>query len=392
MNFKLSNPTRLYFGDQSLSYLSSELNNVKRLLLVYGGGSIKKEGIYDKVIDILKSETIEIFELSNVPANPTLDKVNEGTQLCINNNVDFILAVGGGSVIDCAKAIAVAAKYEGDIWDVIKHKKPANDKIPFGTILTNSATSSENNYYSVISKTDTLEKIGWAIWPLNFPVFSIVNPAFTTSVPKMHTIYGIVDIMSHLIEDYFHAKDINHPIISITDRHIETMLISMMALGKKLVNDLENIELRTSIAYIGTQALSTQDRHITEGDWACHAIEHAISAVYDIPHGGGLAIVIPHWMKFAVKKAPHKFVQFAANVMGLKQQPDLSDYEFGCLGITAFEAFLKTIEAPLKLSYYQIDDREMDQMVSKTFGSLQTIGKLVSLNHQDVKDILLSCL
>ncbi len=392
MNFKLSNPTRLYFGDQSLSYLSAELNNVKRLLLVYGGGSIKKEGIYQKVTDILRSEDIEVFELANVPANPTLDKVYEGKQMCIDNNIDFILAVGGGSVIDCTKAIAVAAKYQGDIWDVIKYKKPADDKIPFGTVLTNSATSSENNYYSVISKTDTLEKIGWAIWPLNFPVFSIVNPEFTTSVPKMHTIYGIVDIMSHLIEDYFHAKDIHNPIIAITDRHIETMLKSMMELGKELVNDLENIELRTAVAYIGTQALSTQDRHITEGDWACHVIEHAISAVYDIPHGGGLSIVIPHWMRYVVKKAPHKFVQFSTNVMGLERQTGISDYEFGCLGISAFEAFLNTIEAPLKLSYYQIDDCEIDQMVSKTFGQLHEIGKLVSLDHQDVKEILLSCL
>ncbi|MCR3907123.1 MAG: iron-containing alcohol dehydrogenase [Tenericutes bacterium] len=391
MNFKLSNPTRLYFGDHAMSNLEVELHDATRILLVYGGKSIKKTGLYDNVIGILKNLDKSVYELASVPPNPTLEKVYEGEKICKENNVDYILAVGGGSVIDCAKAVAVAARYEGDIWDVIKHKVPVSKKIPLGTILTNSATSSENNYYSVISNTKTEEKIGWAIWPLNHPEFSIVNPKFMVTVPIEHTVYGIVDIMSHMIENYFHNKDIDSPIIAIQDRHLETMLKYMIELGVQLVNDPTNVELRESIAYIGTQALSTHSRHMLEGDWACHAIEHAISAVYDIPHGGGLAIVIPHWMKHVIHRSPLKFEMFASNVMNLVKG-DETDIEFGLRGIMAFIDFLKTIDAPLKLSYYKIDNSRIIDMVEKSLGSQSTIGKFVNLNDADVHDILNACL
>ena len=392
MNFKLSNPTRLYFGDNAITNLEPELMDARRILLIYGGGSIKKTGLYDVIINTLKDLNKKVYELSGVPPNPTLAKVKEGAAICKNNQVDYILAVGGGSVIDCAKGVAVAALYDGDIWDVIKYKKPASSKLPLGTILTNSATSSENNYYSVISNTETAEKLGWAIWPLNFPVFSIVDPKFTKSVPLNHTVYGIVDIMSHMIENYFHNKDVNNPIIAIMDRHLETMLKYMMSLGKKLVLDLENVELRESIAYIGTQGLSTHTRHITEGDWASHLMEHAISAVYDIPHGGGLAIVMPHWMKHIYKKAPVKFVMFARNVMELTQNPNESDGEFGLRGINAFSEFLETIGAPLKLSYYNIDDKHIQDMVKKSLGFAEVIGKIVPLNEKDIEQIFTSSL
>lgn len=391
MNFKFSNPTRLYFGSDAMSNLPNELSQANRILLVYGGKSIKNSGLYDQIITTLTDLKKEVYELSNVQPNPTLNKVYEGGNICREHNIDYILAIGGGSVIDCAKAVAVAGLYDGDVWDVIKYKKPVSKKIPLGTILTNSATSSENNYYSVITNTETVEKLGWAVWPLNHPEFSIVNPSFMLSVPLEHTVYGIVDIMSHMIENYFHNKDVNSPIIAIQDRHLETMLKQMMELGKGLVKDLNNLELRESIAYIGTQALSTHVRHIVEGDWASHLIEHAISAVYDIPHGGGLAIVIPQWMNHVIFQSSHKFKMFAANVMGLEQGNE-TDLEFGLRGIDAFVSFLESIGAPLKLSHYGIDNSHIAEMVKKSLGSLETIGKFVSLDSSDVENILNACL
>ncbi|MBU1142610.1 MAG: iron-containing alcohol dehydrogenase [Firmicutes bacterium] len=391
MNFKFSNPTRLYFGSDSMSNLPNELSQANRILLVYGGKSIKSSGLYDQIITTLKDLKKVVYELSNVQPNPTLSKVYEGEKLCKDNHIDYILAIGGGSVIDCAKAVAVAGLYDGDIWDIIKYKKPVSKKIPLGTILTNSATSSENNYYSVITNTETVEKLGWAVWPLNHPEFSIVDPCLMLSVPLEHTVYGVVDIMSHMIENYFHNKDVNLPIIAIQDRHLETMLKQMMELGKGLVKDLSNLEIRESIAYIGTQALSTHARHILEGDWASHLIEHAISAVYDIPHGGGLAIVIPHWMKHVIFQSSLKFKMFAANVMNLTQG-DETDLEFGLRGIDAFSDFLETIGAPLKLSYYGIDNSQINEMIDKSFGSLKTIGKFVNLDQSDVENILNACL
>ena len=392
MNFKLSNPTRLYFGNDALQNLASELKNVKRLLLVYGGGSIKKNGLYDDLMKVIQPLGIEVFEVKDIPANPTMDKVNEGKDACIKHEIDYVLGVGGGSVIDCTKAIAFAAKYEGDFWDVVKFKKPTFAKIPFGTVLTTTATSSENNPISVISNTATLEKHGWSNWPLSFPNFSILDAKYTLSVGKEQTMYGIVDIMAHMIENYFHDKDVNHPIVKVQDREIESMLREMIELGPKLLKDLSNLTLREGMMYIGSQALSTKYRYTLNGDWASHLMEHAISAVYNIPHAGGLSILLPHWMTYIIEQKTSRSVKFARDVFKLTQGPNESDKSFGKRGIEAFTAFLKSIEAPLKLSDYGIDDKRIDEMVDKSFNLTDKIGGYVSINKEDVKKIYLSCL
>lgn len=392
MNFKLSNPTRLYFGNDALQNLTNELKHVKRLLLVYGGGSIKKNGLYDDVMEVIKPLGIEVFEVKDIPANPTMHKVNEGKDACVKHQVDYILGVGGGSVIDCTKAIAFAAKYEGDFWDVVKYKKPTFAKIPFGTVLTTTATSSENNPISVISNTETLEKHGWSNWPLSFPDFSVLDAKYTLSVGKEQTMYGIVDIMAHMIENYFHDKNINHPIVKVQDREIESMLREMIDLGPKLLQDLGNVTLREGMMYIGSQALSTKYRYTLNGDWASHLMEHAISAVYNIPHAGGLSILLPHWMHYMINQKTSRSVKFAKDVFGLTQAKDESDLAFGKRGIEAFTAFLGSIEAPLKLSDYHIDDARVDEMVEKSFNLVDKIGGYVPLSKEDVKTIFVSCL
>ncbi|WP_273379338.1 iron-containing alcohol dehydrogenase [Symbiobacterium thermophilum] len=224
-NFVFHNPTRLIFGRGQLSRLRDELEPYgKRVLLVYGGGSIKRTGLYDEVMAILREAGRTVFELPGVEPNPRLTTVHRGVEICRREQIDFILAVGGGSVLDCAKAIAVGARYDGDMWDIVTRKAEATGALPFGAVLTLAATGSEMNPTSVITNWETQQKLGWSARPYTFPAFSILDPVYTFTVPRDHTVYGIVDMMSHALEQYFHAAD-NAPLI---DRWIENLLRTVM--------------------------------------------------------------------------------------------------------------------------------------------------------------------
>ncbi|MFS0838610.1 iron-containing alcohol dehydrogenase [Paenibacillus sp. 1P03SA] len=380
-NFTFHNPTKLIFGKGQLEQLPKELTAYgKKVLLVYGGGSIKRSGLYDGVVSLLKGAGAEIFELAGVEPNPRVSTVKRGADLCKQENIDVILAVGGGSVIDCTKAIAAGAKYDGDVWDFMTRKATPADALPFGTVLTLAATGSEMNSGSVITNWETQEKYGWGS-PLVFPKFSILDPVFTATVPKDQTVYGMVDIMSHVFEQYFHHT----PNTPVQDGFCETILKSVIETAPKLVDDLGNYEYRETILYSGTMALNGLLAMGVQGDWATHNIEHAVSAVYDIPHGGGLAILFPNWMTHVLDENVGRFKQFAVRVFGISADGK-SDRDVALEGIEALRGFWNSIGAPNRLADYGIDDSKLEVMVDRAM-VYGPFGYFKRLDREDVTAI-----
>ncbi|MFD2680680.1 iron-containing alcohol dehydrogenase [Bacillus seohaeanensis] len=380
--FVFYNPTKLIFGKDQVEMLTKLVPQYgKKVLLVYGGGSIKRNGLYDKVTSKLKEVGAEVSELSGVEPNPRISTVRKGVDICKENGIDFILAVGGGSVIDCTKAIAAGAKYDGDAWDLVIKKASAEEALPFGTVLTIAATGSEMNAGSVITNWETNEKYGWGS-PVTFPQFSILDPQNTFTLPKNQTIYGMVDMMSHVFEQYFNNAE-NTP---LQDRLCESTLITVMETAPKLLDDLENYELRETILYSGTIALNGMLQMGYRGDWATHNIEHAVSAVYDIPHAGGLAILFPNWMKHNLKVNPSRFAQLAVRVFGV-DAAGKSDEEIGLEGIEKLREFWKGLGAPSRLADYDIDDSQLEVIADKAMVNGE-FGNFTKLNREDVLSIL----
>lgn len=380
--FSFYNPVKLIFGKGQLQEAKKELPKFgKKVLLVYGGGSIKKNGLYDEVIQMLSEADLEVFELAGVEPNPRISTARKGIEICKKEGIEMILAVGGGSVIDCTKLIACGAKYDGDAWDFVSRKAQPKEALPFGTVLTLAATGSEMNAGSVITNEETQEKYGWGS-PLSFPQFSILDPTYTLSVPENHTVYGIVDMMSHIFEQYFNDAT-NTP---VQDRMCEGVLKAVIETAPKLMEDPQSYEHRETILFAGTMALNKFLEMGYRGDWGSHNIEHAVSAVYDIPHAGGLAILFPQWMRHNVKINPARFAQMAVRVFDVdptgKSESDIA-YE----GIDRLSAFWTSLGAPTRLDYYDIDDSKVDLMVEKAmvYGEF---GNFAKLKGQDVKEIL----
>ncbi|SFS62145.1 iron-containing alcohol dehydrogenase [Paenibacillus sp. 453mf] len=379
--FQFHNPTRLIFGKGQLAALKTEVPKYgNKVLLVYGGGSIKRNGLYDQVIQLLSEIGAEVHELAGVEPNPRLSTVHTGADLCKEHGIDLILAVGGGSVIDCAKAIAVGAKYDGSMWDFAERKAQPKAALPLATVLTMAATGSEMNSGSVITNQETQEKLGWGS-PLVYPAFSILDPVHTFSVPQDQTVYGVVDMMSHTLEHYFHL-DTNTP---VQLGFCETILRTVIEAAPKLINDLENYELRETILYCGTMALNNILSMGLAGDWATHNIEHAVSAVYDIPHGGGLAILFPNWMKHNLHVDVSRFKRLAINVFDVNPEGK-SDEQIALEGIEALSSFWTSIGAPNRLADYDIDASQIDVMADKAmrFGPFGNFNKL---QREDVVEI-----
>jgi len=377
-NFTFNNPTKLIFGKDQLDQLKTEVPRFgKKVLLVYGGGSIKRTGLYDKVMNLLKEIGAEVFELSGVEPNPRVTTARKGIEICKQEGIELLLAVGGGSVIDCTKLIAAGAKYEGDAWELVTKKAFAKEALPFGTVLTLAATGSEMNSGSVITNWETNEKYGWGS-PFTFPQFSILDPVHTFSVPKNQTIYGIVDMMSHVFEHYFHHEENT----DFQDRMCEGLLLTVMETAPKLVEDLENYEHRATILYCGTMALNGMLNMGYNGDWATHNLEHAVSAVYDIPHGGGLAILFPHWMEHNLSVKPERFKKLAVRVFGVNPDGKTAE-EAGMEGIRKLREFWNSIGAPSRLADYDIDDSKLDVMADRAMANGE-FGRFAKLNHEDV--------
>lgn len=376
-NFIFQNPTKLIFGKDQLVHLKTEIPRYgNKVLLVYGGGSIKRSGLYEKVMSLLNEIDAQVFELSGVEPNPRVSTARKGVEICKQEGVEFILAVGGGSVIDCTKLIAAGAKYDGDPWDLVIKKASAKEALPFGTVLTLAATGSEMNSGSVITNWESNEKYGWGS-PLTFPKFSILDPVNTFTVPRNQTIYGIVDMMSHVFEHYFHLEEKTE----FQDRMCESLLITVMETAPKLLEDLENYDHRSTILYCGTMALNGMLNMGYRGDWATHNLEHAVSAVYDIPHGGGLAILFPHWMEHNLHVKPERFKQLAVRVFGVNPEGKTAE-EAGLEGIRKLREFWNSIDAPSRLADYDIDDSRLELMADRAmvYGEF---GNFTKLNKED---------
>lgn len=377
-NFIFWNPVKLLFGRGQLEMLKREVPKYgKNILLVFGGGSIKRNELYEEVVSLLSEIDGNVFELGGVEPNPRITTVRKGIDICRKEKIDFLLAVGGGSVIDCTKTIAAGAKYDGDPWDIVTKKAAVRDALPFGTVLTLAATGSEMNPNAVITNWETNEKYGWGSTKV-YPKFSILDPVYTYTVPKEQTIYGIVDMMSHVFEHYFHLEKNT----LLQDRMCESLLITAMETAPKLLEDLENYEHRATILYLGTMALNGMLSMGFKGDWATHNLEHAVSAVYDIPHGGGLSILFPNWMRHTIHVKPERFKQLAVRVFGV-DPAGKTDVETGLEGIDKLREFWDSIGAPARLADYGIDDSKLGLLVEKAMANGE-FGRFKKLNREDV--------
>jgi len=385
-SFTFYNPVRLHFGEDALEKLPKELAQYgSKVLVVYGGGSIKRNGVYNAVMEKLQQADKTVFELSGVEPNPRVETARKGIDICKNEGIDLVLAVGGGSVIDCSKLIVAGAKYEGDAWDIVKKKVFIQDALPLGTVLTLAATGSEMNSGSVITNAATEEKLGWGS-PAAFPKFSILNPAYTVSVPKNHTVYGMVDMMSHVLEQYFHNTT-NTP---VTDEMCEGVLRTVLSTAPKLLQNLEDISLRETILLAGTIGLNGFLSIGSRGDWASHNIEHAVSAIYDIPHAGGLAILQPHWMRLNVPVNPERFAGLATRVFGVDATGKTAE-EIAYEGIDRLSAFWTSLDAPNRLADYNIDDSKFEQIIEHAMQN-GPFGNFNKLQEEDVRTILQNAL
>jgi len=381
--FRYYNPTVLYYGKGQLEqYLAQEVTQYgKRVLLVYGGGSIKKNGLYDKVTDILSSARVTLFELAGVEPNPRLTTVQQGIDICRQEQIELILAVGGGSVLDCAKAIAMGTKFDGDVWDIYQRKAQATGALPLGTILTLAATGSEMNSGGVITNWETKEKLGGSS-PYTFPKFSFCDPENTYTVPKDQTIYGACDMLAHCFEHYFHPTEHTQ----LQQHLIEAVIRTIVENASKAIDNPNDYHARETLMYCSTMALNGMINMGIEGDWACHAIEHEISAIYDIPHGGGLAIVFPNWMDHVVDVNPNRFATLATRVFDVPEEGK-SVRELALIAIVKVREFFHSIGAPTRLADYQIGPESLERMAEQSvrFGQ---IGKFKKLNREDVLTIL----
>ncbi|MFB4365786.1 iron-containing alcohol dehydrogenase [Bacillus sp. LR_6] len=384
-NFTYYNPTKLIFGKGQLEQLRKELKRYgKNVLLVYGGGSIKRNGLYDQVTGILKEEGAVVHELSGVEPNPRLATVEKGIGLCREHDIDFLLAVGGGSVIDCTKAIAAGVKYDGDAWDIFSKKVTAEDALPFGTVLTLAATGSEMNPDSVITNWETNEKFVWGS-NVTHPRFSILDPENTFTVPENQTVYGMVDMMSHVFEQYFHNVE-NTP---LQDRMCFAVLQTVIETAPKLLEDLENYELRETILYAGTIALNGTLQMGYFGDWASHTMEHAVSAVYDIPHAGGLAILFPNWMRYTLDTNVGRFKNLMLNMFDIDTEGK-TDKEIALEGIDKLSVFWASLGAPSRLADYNIGEEKLELIADIAAKEMEHggFGNFQKLNKDDVLAIL----
>ena len=387
LNFTYNIPTKVIFGKDELERLPKEiLLHGKRVLFLYGKDSIKKTGLYDKVVSLLNNKGIFFTELSGVKPNPSISSVREGIKIIRENNLDFILAVGGGSVIDCAKAVSAGVGYAGDPWDFLIGKAKVRKVLPVGSILTLAATGSEMNGGSVISNEETQEKLAFG-HPLLVPAFTFEDPTLTFTVSKYQTAAGAADIVSHLLEQYFTS----HNDEGLPDRLTEAMMINVVNYAKKAILEPDNYEARANLMWTSSLALNNLITYGKKhGDWASHGIEHEVSAVYDITHGTGLAILFPNVLKYYLDKdiagslPLTKFLNLGKNVFNVTNSDEkTAAYET----IEKIRDFFNTLDMPSKLSDENVDDSKIDIM-AKGAARKGTLGYYHMIEEKDIFEIL----
>ena len=387
-NFVYHIPTKVYFGENQLGHLGKELAKFgKRVLLTYGGGSIKRNGLYDKVIEELRNAKLEVFELSGIEPNPRIESVREGVKICKEQGIDVLLAVGGGSTIDATKFMAAGACVEHDAWEFFgTNAKPINEALPIVTILTLSATGSEMDTAGVISNLETGDKLG-RLAPALLPRVSFLDPTLTYSVSKYQTACGAADIMSHIIEVYFNTQED----LFMLDCFMEGMLKTVVKYAPIAIAEPENYEARANLMWTSSWAINGFINGGKRKAWSCHPMEHELSAVYDITHGLGLAILTPRWMEYCLDETTvDKYVQYGVNVFGIDAK--LDKMEIAKRSIKLTEEFLFE-KLGLQRTFTEVGIKREDfAMMAKKACRYGDIKGFKTLTPADVEAIFEMCL
>jgi hypothetical protein len=383
-NFIFQSPTKFVFGKNTETQVGTLLkeSNAKKVLVHYGTGSIKRSGLFDRVIKAINEVGIDYLELGGVVPNPRDTLVYKGIELCKKEQVDFILAVGGGSVIDSAKAISAGALYDGDFWDFFDRLEQVKETLKVGVVLTIHAAGSEGSTSSIITKTSPLRKKGLNT-ELFRPVFAIINPELTFTLPTYQTAAGIVDMMSHIFERYF-TKSKN---VILVDRLSEATMVTIIEAAKVIIKNPTDYEARATICWASTIAHNGSLGVGRGSDWATHRLEHELSAMYDITHGAGLAVMIPAYMRYTVKSDIQRYRRFAIKVMKVKDNKR-KPLKVAMLGIDRLEAFFKSLNMPTSFKEINMSIDDIPKLVENLYVNVgERVGNYQTLTMEDAKKI-----
>lgn len=381
-------PTKVYFGENQLGNLGKELKKYgNKVLLTYGGGSIKKIGLYDKIVKEVKDSGLELFELSGIEPNPRVSSVNAGADICKRENIDVLLAVGGGSVIDCTKYIGAATFYDGDAWDILLGKFNVEKCLPIIDILTLAATGSEMDCGGVISNPETKDKIG-LLFPVMQPKVSFLDPTTTYSVSAYQTAAGSADIFNHIIEVYFNMNQD----LYMLDTVMEGLMKTVIKYAPIAIKEPENYEARSNLMWTSSWAINGFIKGGKQQAWSCHPMEHELSAIYDITHGHGLAILTPRWLEYTLdERTVSKFYQYGINVWGIDSK--LSKMEVAKKSIQMTSDFLfNKLGLKSTLTGLGIDDTNFKIMAEKAEKLGGTMYGFKPLAAKDIEEIFRMCL
>jgi alcohol dehydrogenase YqhD (iron-dependent ADH family) len=369
-NFILYNPVKLHFGRGVVNNLGDAISKYgKRVLLVYGGGSIKKNGLYGQVIQQVQKAGAEVFEYSGIRPNPVVEDVDAAAALGREKKVDVILAVGGGSVIDSAKIISITIPVNHSGWEFMKFRATPQTSVPLITVLTLAATGTEMNRFAVVQNNTTKEKLG-AGWIWTYPKESFLDPSYTTSVSKEYTGYGVVDLIAHCLEAYFGEGE-----ATLSDRFVYSIVKEAIEYGPQLMNNLENYALREKIMYAATNALNNLTAYGRKnGDWAVHSIGHTLSVLYDVPHGASLSIGYPAWMRLHKERAGERIVELGKNLFNASSVDET---------VAELEKLFVSLSSPIRLSDLGIDAREKGEEIVQTMISNKVGGNHHKLREED---------
>lgn len=383
-NFVFYSPTEFVFGKNTEVQVGALARKygAQKVMIVYGGGSVVRSGLLNRVKQYLQEAGVAYCEMGGVQPNPIDGKVYEGIQLCRREQVDMMLPVGGGSVIDTAKAIAAGALYDGDFWDFFIGRAKVEKALKVAVVLTIPAAGSEGSGNTVITKTETLQKLGLCAPEHLRPVFSIMNPELTYTLPAYQTACGIADMMAHIMERYF----TNTPDVEISDRLCEGTLTAIIKEAYRVKQQPDNYAARANIMWCGTVAHNGICGVGREEDWASHALEHEISAIYNVAHGAGLAVIFPAWMAFMAEHNPAKIAQFAHRVFDIPKSEDLE--EMALAGTARLKHFFRYMGLPVSFKELGIEHPDIDRMlVSLRRNKGELLGNYVKLTMTDCREI-----
>ncbi len=387
-NFTFNVPTRINFGEGQISHLTELAESGKKVLMVYGGGSIKRAGIYDKAMEILTGAGLTVFELSGIAPNPRIESVREGAEICKKEGIDMVLAIGGGSTIDASKVIACGAKYDGDPWDLVLDPSKVKAALPIYAVLTLSATGSEMDNFAVISDMSKNEKWGTGS-NFMYPTMSVLDPTYTYSVPAGQTAAGTADMMSHIMENYFTME----PGVELQKQFGEAMLKTAIKYGPIALAEPDNYEARANLMWTSSWAINGLNSAGAAPNWPIHAMEHELSAFYDITHGVGLAILTPVWMEYILgDDTKAHFARFGRNVFGLDPYGEEDDLEVAKKAIECLKSFFfETMKIPATLTAVGItDEKNFEVMAQKAADG--SVGSFTPLSKDDIVQIFRNAL